>query len=111
MGDAVVNKNVVIKLTSAKFETGVLKAQFVLYNGGQQNVTISSLMSFDAKDGDGNKGKYQISTDAPSLDGGLVPGDTLRGTLVYGFDPGAKGLKLYYTDSLFGGDTIVFGIQ
>ncbi len=110
-GEAVVNKDVVAKLTEAKVEGKVVTASFVVYNGGQKDVSISSLVSFDAKDGEGTKGKFKLVTQGPQLDGKLVPGDTVKGNLQWEFAAPPKDVKVYYTDGLFGGDTIVWSVQ
>lgn len=111
VGDAVSNRDVVAKLTSVKVDGQSLTASFVLYNGSQKDVSISSLLSFDAKDGEGTKGKIKMA-DGPSLDGKLVPSDTLKGNLAWEFaTPPANGVKVYYTDTLFGGDTISWAVE
>jgi hypothetical protein len=110
-GDAVINKGIVAKLVSARLEAGTLSAAFLIYNGGQKDVSISSMVSFEAKDSEGAKGKFKFATQGTQLDGTLVPGDTLKGTLSWEFSPKASDLKIYYTDNLFLGDTIVWSAQ
>lgn len=111
VGDAVSNKDVVATLTSAKLEGPALTASITIYNGGQKDVSISSVLSFDAKDGEGAKASFKMA-DGPSLDGELVPGDTLKGALAWEFAaPAPSGVKVYYQDSLFGGDTIVWSVN
>jgi hypothetical protein len=110
-GDAVSNNGVIVRLLDAKLDGDLLSASFVAYNGGQKDTTFSSIASFDAKDGEGTKGSYQFMTDGPSLDGTLLPGDTLRGSLQWKFDTAPSGLKVYFSNSLFGGDTITWAVQ
>lgn len=110
-GDAIAHKGVVIKLTSAKLDNNTLTASFVVYNGGQKDVALSSLVSFEAKDSEGTKGKYKLQLEGTPLDGKLVPGDTLKGDLSWEFQSGAKDIKVYFTEALFVGDTLVWATQ
>jgi hypothetical protein len=98
-------------LISGTVSGNLVTASCVIYNGGQKSVTVSSLASFDAKDGEGAKGKFKFSTHGSQLDGRLVPGDTLVGDVTWEFASPPTGVKVYYTDSLFVGDTLAWSVE
>ena len=71
-------------------------------SGGSEDIAVSSLMSFEVKDSEGNKAEIDIFADRehPAPDGTVLFGDKLRGTLVYNLSPLGKGLTLYYLPDL-----------
>ena len=71
-------------------------------SGGSEDIAVSSLMSFDVKDKEGNVAEIDIfaECDHPAPDGTVLTGDKLRGTLVYELTPLGEGLTLYFTRDL-----------
>ena len=71
-------------------------------SGGTDDIAVSSVMSFELKDKDGNKAKIDIFADRdyPAPDGTVLTGDKLRGTLVYNVVPLGEGLTLYFQRDL-----------
>jgi hypothetical protein len=102
-----------VSLDTATISGTSLTAQLSVYNGSPKEVSISSMGSFEVKDGDGNKAKYKLNVSGPpQLDGTVYPKDTLVGQITYDLTaPDPKELKLYYSVSLFGGDTLVFALK
>ena len=112
VGDAVVLKNVTARLISAEITQNVVTARVVVYNGGARNLTVASIFSFGVTDSSGVKGTGKPVTDAPLLDGRLLPRDSLRGTVQWTFAAPPKGVRLTYADStLFGEDQIVWKLD
>lgn len=70
-------------------------------NTGDEDLTISSMMSFDLKDSNGEKGSYALLTESitSQLDDTLMPGDTLKGQIAYDVKDSEK-YNFYYLDSL-----------
>lgn len=70
-------------------------------NTGNKETNISSLMSFDIKDTNGEKGKYTFLTKSikSQLDGGIMAGDLLKGQIAYDVKNSEK-YYFYYRDSL-----------
>ena len=54
-GDVVEVQDHRITLTSAAYNNGILQLNYLIENTGKKEITISSLMSFSAKDNEGTK--------------------------------------------------------
>lgn len=109
VGDIVEVKDHTIRLNSLEYRGTILVADFSVENHGKVDVGMSSMMSFSAKTSDGTKleGEY-FDCGTSSLDGTVLPGDRLRGTICWkGASPDA-GIKIYYEASLFGEGAIVW---
>ncbi len=109
-GDIIKVDDYTITLETTEIQGSKLIANFVVDNSaGTKEITISSLMSFEAKDSEGNK----LSTafcDGSGLDGSVLVGDKLRGSICWdGVLEGAT-LKIYYEPSLFGSGAIVWEV-
>lgn len=80
-------------------------------NMGSEEFTVSSLMSFDLKDENGEKGRIKSSLDAvnSSLDGSIMSGDKLKGQIAFDVKDSEK-YYFYYQDSLLD-DNIKFIIN
>jgi hypothetical protein len=112
VGEAVVLKGVVARLVSAEISEKVVRVQVVVYNGGARAIAIASIFSFGVTEVGGVKGVGKPVTDAPLLDGRLIPKDTLRGTVQWEFAAPPKGVTLTYADSnLFGDDVITWKLD
>lgn len=80
-------------------------------NDTDEEVTISSMMSFDIKDENGRKGSYVMATrNNGQMDGKVLPGDKLSGELVYQVPRNGE-LNLYFTTSGFGGKTVKIKVR
>lgn len=112
VGDLVKNGDLVLRLNKVSHQGTKTIADLTVYNLGSKSHTVSSIVSFEAKDADGTKGDYKMETgQGESLDGVLVPGDTLSGALAFAFPTNSKGIKLYFQNSFFGGDTVQFALS
>jgi hypothetical protein len=111
-GDVVKIDDHTIVLNSAKIDAGTLVANFTVNNQGSKDVTVSSMMSFEAKDSEGSK-LDQAIVDCPSghLDGTVLPGDKLKGNICWAVPAGAKGIRIYYTANLFGSGAVVWAVD
>ena len=80
-------------------------------NNGSEELNISSMMSFDLKDSNGERGKYALLTEAISsqLDGSIMSGDLLKGQIAYDVKD-SDTFNFYYLDSLLD-DQIKFVIN
>ena len=70
-------------------------------NTGDKETNVSSIMSFDIKDTNGEKGKYSLLTKniQSQLDGGIMAGDLLKGQIAYDVKDSEQ-YYFYYSDSL-----------
>lgn len=80
-------------------------------NTGSEELAISSMMSFDLKDANGEKGSYALLTESISsqLDGSVMAGDLLKGQIAYDVKD-SETYNFYYLDSLLD-DQIKFVIN
>jgi hypothetical protein len=100
--DAVDSGKIVVKLSEATFQDGVLVCNVVFYNRSSRNVFISAYNSFESKDAEGTAGRSQLTlVDVSVLNIWLIPDDTLRFNLRWKYSPDAKGIKVYYASELF----------
>ena len=109
-GDVIQVKDHTITLNNAKLQSGKLQANFTVENQGSEEVTVSSMLSFSAKDSDGVKLEQDIFDCGSSFDGSVLPGDKLKGDLCW---EGAttNSAKIYYEASLFGSGAIVWEVK
>lgn len=70
-------------------------------NKGSEELSISSILSFNLKDSSGEKGKYALLTESinSQLDNSIMPGDLLKGQIAYDVKDSEK-YYFYYSDSL-----------
>lgn len=100
-----------ITLNSAQISGSTLQANFTIENKGTESISVSSLLSFEAKGDDGTKLEEDIF-DCPSgnLGGTILAGDKLKGNICW------KGLttssaKIYYTAELFSSTVVVWEVK
>ena len=76
-----------------------------------EELSISSMMSFDLKDSNGERGSYALLTESISsqLDGQVMAGDLLKGQIAYDVKD-SDVFNFYYLDSLLD-DQIKFVIN
>lgn len=70
-------------------------------NDGKENLSISSLLSFDLKDNNGEKGSitYLLNSVKSQLDGDIVAGDKLKGQIAFDVKD-SDVFYFYYRDGL-----------
>lgn len=78
-----------------------LVVDLTIENTGEDELNISSIMSFDLKDSTGEKGKYALLTKSVSsqLDGEVMSGDLFKGQIAYDVKE-SDVYYFYYQDSL-----------
>lgn len=88
-----------------------LVIDLTIENTGSEELDISSMLSFDLKDANGEKGSYALLTEAISsqLDGSIMAGDLLKGQIAYDVKD-SDVFYFYYLDSLLD-DQIKFTIN
>lgn len=98
-----------IALYGAQLNADMLTAKFILANTGSSELTISSMISFSAKNADGTVLEIELfDCGGSSFDGSVPAGDILKGQICWtGAQPGAK---IYYNASMFGSDPIIWEI-
>jgi hypothetical protein len=98
-----------ITLNSLTLENGVLKANFTIENDGTEDVNVSSLASFAARNHDGTPLSLNIFECGSSLDGTVIPGDKLKGDICW--EGAVAGARVYYAGSLFSSDTVIWILE
>ncbi|MDD2180971.1 MAG: DUF4352 domain-containing protein [Bacilli bacterium] len=70
-------------------------------NKGNEDLVISSILSFELKDGTGEKGQYAMLTNSinSQLDGSVMPNDLLKGQIAYDVKDN-ENYSFYFKDSL-----------
>lgn len=110
-GDVIKVKEHTIVLNEATISAGILKANFTVENKGSEDLNVSSLLSFNAKDDEGSKLEQEIfDCDTSSLDGTVLPGDKLKGSICYK-GATATPIKIYYEASLLGSGAVVWEVS
>jgi hypothetical protein len=109
IGDIIQLKDHTIVLNSVEFTGGILTANFTVENNSNTEMTVSSLLSFSARDDDGTKLEQEWMC-SPGLDGSVLAGDKLRGNLCFK-TTGIEPYKLYYEASLFGSGAVVWQVE
>lgn len=78
-----------------------LLIDLTIANDGKENLSISSLLSFDLKDNNGEKGSitYLLNSVKSQLDGDIVAGDKLKGQIAFDVKD-SDVFYFYYRDGL-----------
>jgi hypothetical protein len=110
VGEIVQVSDQTIVLNSATVNGSTLKANFTVENKGSDDLALSSMLSFSAKNGDGAKLEQDIFECGPQLDGKVLPGDKVKGDICY---KGATSfpVRLYYQASLLGSGAVVWEVS
>jgi hypothetical protein len=111
IGDVIQVGNHTIVLNSAEVKGNILHANFTVENKGSEDLGVSSVLNFSAKDAEGTKLEQNIfDCGSSGLDGKVLPGDKLRGDICWS---GATKMpiKIYYEANLFGSGAIVWEIS
>lgn len=110
VGDIVQTRTLTITLNSAMIQGGILTANFTIENNGTEEEIISTLISFEAKDGDGTEMQEEIfDCGSGSLGGTILPGDKTRGDICFG-PIATDTARIYFTPDLFSGQTVVWQV-
>ena len=99
--------------TAANLEEGkkYVVIDMTIANDSDEELKISSMVSFELKNGDGRKQDYKfpVGTDG-QMDGDIAPGDKLSGQLVYMADADGE-LDLKVAPVAIGGDSVIFKVR
>lgn len=99
-----------ITLNSATFNGAILDTNFTIENNGTEEMAISSIISFSAKDDSGTKLEEEIFDCGSSIGGSILPGDKTKGSVCWkGFT--SDTVKIYYTPDLFSSQTVVWEVS
>ncbi len=107
-GDIITTGQTNITLNTAEYRGNVLYANFTIENISNEEVSISSLLLFEAKSDDGTKLEQEIFDCETSLDGSILPGDKLKGSICWS-NATTNTAKIYFSP-LFSGQTIVWEV-
>ncbi len=110
VGDVVQVKDQTITMNSAEFQGNTLVANFTIANSGSDDMTVSTMLMFNARDNEGSKLEEDIFDCNPSLGGTVLPGDKIKGNVCYTGVSNASSVKIYYEASLFGSGAVVWEI-
>lgn len=79
-----------------------LLIDLTLENTGNEDTSISSILSFDLKTKEGEQGSYTFLTEniSTQLDGSIMPNDVLKGQIAYDVKETDE-YYFYYRDSIF----------
>lgn len=110
VGDVIEVSDHTIVLNSAAVKNNILQANFTIENEGSDEMIVSSLLDFDARNDDGTKLEQAIF-DCPSgsLGGDLIPGDRMRGYVCW--KAASLPCKIYYSAELFGSTSVVWRVE
>ncbi len=109
VGDIVDVTDHTITLNSLTLEGSILKANFTIENNGSEDVNVSSMLSFSARNPDGTPLSQSFMDCGTSLDGTIIPGDKLKGDICW--DGAISGARVYYDASLFSSGMVIWGLQ
>jgi hypothetical protein len=109
-GDIIQVKDGTITMEQAGIQGNTVRAVFTFENKGSEETTISSLMSFSAKDKDGTNLEIQLDCDGGGMDGTVLPGDKLKGSICWS-GVVTNAVKIYFVDGFFNANTVVWEIS
>lgn len=108
VGDVIELSDHLIAMYGADYQGDLLRTRFIIANSGTEEMTVSSMLSFSAKNPDGTLLDTEIFDCGNSLGGTVPAGDKLKGELCWkGAQPGAK---VYYEANLFDSGAVVWEI-
>jgi hypothetical protein len=109
VGDLVQGQDHTIRLNSVAYQETILVADFTVENLGDSDVDMSSMMSFSAKKSDGTLLEQEyFDCGTSSLDGKVLSGDRLRGSICWVGASAEDGIRIYYEADLFGEGAVVW---
>lgn len=109
VGDVVEVKDHIISVIGAEiYDTGQVEIVFIIKNTGDEELLISSLLSFSARDEEGLNLEQEIFDCGAGIDGSIASGDIFQGSICW--KAVRFPLKIYYDPSLLG-NSIVWEIS
>ncbi len=109
VGDLVQGQDHTIRLNGIEYQGTILVADYTAENLGDSDVDMSSMLSFSAKKSDGTLLEQEyFDCGTSGLDGKVLPGDRLRGSICWAGANEEDGIKIYYEADLFGEGAIVW---
>ncbi len=109
VGDIIKVGDHTIVLNSAEFQGNVWKANFTIENKGADEINVSSMMSFYARDSEGTKLEQKLFDCGASFDGKVLPGDKIKGDICWS-GAATDSIKIYYEAELFGSGAVVWEV-
>jgi hypothetical protein len=110
IGDVIQVQEHTIVLNEVSLAGKTLVANLTVENLGAEDVVVSSLVSFEARDGEGTPLEIDIFSCGPSLDGTVLAGDKLRGDVCWTAPNDATSFRLYYRDNIFGSGAVIWSL-
>lgn len=110
VGEIIQVQDHTIVLNSYEYQGDLLKANFTIQNNGSEEITVSSLLSFSARDSQGTRLELEIFDCGDSLDGSVLPGDLLRGDICWS-GASTETAKIYYEASLLSSGAVVWEVS
>jgi cytoskeletal protein RodZ len=110
-GEAIQAGTQYVTMNNAQIANGRLQANFTIENKGTENIDVSSMMSFSAKDNEGTTLKLDIfNCPSGSLDGTVIPNDKLKGSICWtGLTTDSA--KIYFIPDFLSGTVIVWEVK
>jgi hypothetical protein len=106
MGEIIEIDDLQIALAEVELNGNILEASFVIKNNGNSEETISTILSFSAKNENAESLEEEIFDCDPSLGGTIVPGGVMRGKICW--SAGSLPVRLYFQPGLFSSNTIAW---
>jgi len=111
LGDIVQLQDHTISLNAFEITNNILKANFTIENLGTEPLAISSILSFDIKDGEGTKMEQDIFNCGSAVDGSVLPGDKSKGDICWSvLQAKSVPFKIYYQPKVFSSESTVVWI-
>jgi hypothetical protein len=98
-----------IVLNEYSFKGNVAIASFTIENTSNDEMTVSTLLNFSARNADGERLSEEIFDCSPSLGGTIYAGERMRGNICY--KDAGDNTRLYYEASLFSKGAIIWELS
>ena len=107
IGDIIQVEDHKIILNSTEFTNDAFIANCTIENVGSEELFVSSLLHFDAIDGEGTKLVPRDFCPTPFVER-VQPGDKFRGNICFRAKPETELVKLYYTTGILSDDSVMW---
>lgn len=107
VGDIIAVQDHTIVINSVSYINGVVKINFLIENKGASEITVSSLMSLNAKTTEGVVLEQMYFDCGSSMDGTIISGDRLKGDICWEL-PQAEQFKVYYESNFLSSGAVVW---
>lgn len=84
-----------------------VNVNLTIKNNGQNKENVSTLLNMYLKNSEGEKGTTRIFGNDKPIDGELLKGDIIKGSVGYEIAANSNGLKFYYNPSFLFGKSII----